>query len=240
MNSYLNHRVLSYYYYKFRDVFFNQDSVSKKIQQNGFYVFEKKFPLEKFDLFKYYNFDSFNFLQETRYLEHSDVKKIYKELLKLDLIQFIKNYLGNDLYCYGNKVLTLGSKTNFSGAWQPHHDSKGRRLKIYIWLTKLDKSTHPLYYKKLSHKKLNNWKNGKETRFPYLHEDEFTKIYGDKGTIIVFDTHGIHSHFKKSTSPRSVIDLTFEGFGKFNRLHPRNILSESEKLGLIKLDNLLV
>ena len=39
------------------------------------------------------------------------------------------------------------------------------------------------------------------------------------GDIIIFDTHGIHSHYKTSTVPRSVIELTFEPFGLIHRLN---------------------
>ena len=58
-------------------------------------------------------------------------------------------------------------------------------------------------------------------------------------SIIFFDTHGIHSHFKTTSVPRSVIELTFESFGFISRLNRRNIKDEITRLNLIDLDELL-
>ena len=51
------------------------------------------------------------------------------------------------------------------------------------------------------------------------------KIYGDKGDVIIFDTHGWHSHVKKDTAERVVLELTiipknnfFNSFEKENYL----------------------
>ena len=60
------------------------------------------------------------------------------------------------------------------------------------------------------------------------------------GDIIIFDTHGIHSHYKTSTVPRSVIELTFEPFGLINRLSSKNIEKETQRLGLKDLDQYLL
>ena len=51
----------------------------------------------------------------------------------------------------------MGNKISSDKAMQPHHDSKFRRIKIYIWLNeKILKPT--LYYRKKSHKKIKYWK----------------------------------------------------------------------------------
>ena len=133
----------------------------------------------------------------------------------MGVISIIKNYLGNKIYAYDNNIMTLGNKISKDKAMQPHHDSKFRRIKIYIWLNDKKFKTHPLYYLKKSHKKIKYWKNYDETRFPNLDQKKFDAIYGEKGNIIIFDTHGIHSHYKTTTISRSVIELTFEVFWFF-------------------------
>ena len=52
----------------------------------------------------------------------------------MGVISIIKNYLGNKIYAYDNNIMTLGNKISSDKAMQPHHDSKFRRIKIYIWL----------------------------------------------------------------------------------------------------------
>ena len=96
-----------------------------------------------------------------------------------------------------------------------------------------------MYYLKGTHKQVLNWERYDQTRFSNIDKKEFIEIYGDKGNIIFFDTHGIHSHFKETDVSRSVIELTFEPFGFFNRLNNRNIKSETERLSLIDLDELI-
>ena len=69
-----------------------------------------------------------------------------------------------------------------------HHDSKGRRIKIYIWLNKKNYDTHPLFYLKSSNKKITFWKNYNQTRYLDIDDNTMSKIYGDLGKIIIFDT----------------------------------------------------
>ena len=141
------------------------------------------------------------------------------------------------MLAYDNTILTLGTKKSRDGSWQPHHDSKGRRLKIYIWLNDINYNTHPLFYKKGSHRSIINWKNYSDTRFK--NEGDFEKIYGDLGSIIIFDTHGIHSNFKETIEARSVIELTLESKGFLRRVNKKNFKTESLRLGYIKLNELI-
>ena len=157
----------------------------------------------------------------------------------LGVISIVKNYLGNKIYCYDNSIKTLGNLQCNNSSWQPHHDSKGRRIKVYIWLNEKNLNTHPLYYVKKTHKNIMNWKKYDETRFPQINSDRFDKIFGQRGGIIIFDTHGIHSHFKESSIPRSVIELTFESCGFFNRLNKNNIDQEISRLNLIELNQFI-
>ena len=211
---------------------------NKDIFKSGYYIFNKNFPFENINLDKYSDFPNYDFVAERRKIDFVDLKKIYNVLSKIGVITIIKNYFGTKIYSYDNSVLTLGNKKSNIGSFQPHHDSKGRRIKIYIWLNDKNLNTHPLYYLKKTHKQILNWKKYEDTRFPKIDKKKFDSIYGNKGNIIFFDTHGIHSHFKETVVPRSVVELTFEPFGFFNRLNNKNIKSETERLGLIDLEEL--
>ena len=149
----------------------------------------------------------------------------------------------NDLYHIGvpfsgamdkrNYILAnslLGNKKSSEKSWQPHHDSKMNRLKIYIWISQQNYMTHPLFYSKGSHKKIKSWIKTKETRFP----DEkgiFEKIYGDIGDIIIFDTHGIHSNFKIYQVERECFIFTVNPGSIFNK-HPKKFTNTKKKVFL--------
>tara|TARA_E500000178_G_scaffold356648_1_gene436611 strand:+ start:1549 stop:2283 length:735 start_codon:yes stop_codon:yes gene_type:complete len=237
-NKYLNRRVIQQFYFNlYHNILFRKGN--KDIFNSGYHVFDKNFPFENINLDKYLNFPNNNFVSERRKIDLVDLKKIYDILSKIGAISVIKDYFGTKIYSYDNSVLTLGNKKSSDGSFQPHHDSKGRRIKIYIWLNDKNLNTHPLYYLKKTHKQILNWKKYEDTRFPNINKKKFDAIYGNKGNIIFFDTHGIHSHFKETDVPRSVIELTFEPFGLLNRLNSKNIKSETERLGLIDLDELI-
>lgn len=236
-NNYLNRRVIQQLYFNlYHKMFFRKGN--KDIFKSGYYIFNKNFPFENINLDKYSDFPNYDFVAERRKIDFVDLKKIYNVLSKIGVITIIKNYFGTKIYSYDNSVLTLGNKKSNIGSFQPHHDSKGRRIKIYIWLNDKNLNTHPLYYLKKTHKQILNWKKYEDTRFPKIDKKKFDSIYGNKGNIIFFDTHGIHSHFKETVVPRSVVELTFEPFGFFNRLNNKNIKSETERLGLIDLEEL--
>ena len=237
-NNYLNRRVIQQFYFNlYHNIFLRKGN--RDIYESGYYVFNKNFPLENIDLDKYLDFPNFDFIAERRKINFADLKKIYNVLSKIGVISVIKDYFGTKIYSYDNSVLTLGNKKSNIGSFQPHHDSKGRRIKVYIWLNDKNLNSHPLYYLKKSHKQILKWKNYEDTRFPNLDKNKFDSIYLNKGNIVFFDTHGIHSHFKETDVPRSVIELTFEPFGLLQRLNNKNIKSETERLGLISLDELI-
>ena len=226
-------------YFKIYDKIFFFNNPNSLIK-NGYLIYDKKFTFENIDFDKYLDYSNYDFVMHRRKIEFQDLKKIYKNLYEIGIASLLKNYLGNKIFAYDNSILTLGNNVSNNDSMQPHHDSKSRRIKIYIWLNNKNLNTHPLYYLKKSHKKIKIWKNSQQTRFPYLNEEIFEKIYGEKGEIILFDTHGIHSHFKTTTVPRSVIELTFEPFGFFNRLNKKNIKGEIKRLNLIDLDQLIL
>ena len=177
---------------------------------------------------KYTNYKNYDFVFDRKKINKKDLKIIFEKLDNLNIFEILKTYLENNIYSYDNTILTLGNKTSKEGAWQPHHDSKGNRIKIYIWLNKLSTETHPLFYLRGSHKKIRIWSKYKQTRFSNISEVEMDKIYGDIGDIIIFDTHGIHSNFKKTIQPRSVIELTFGSFGFFSRFNDKTIKGKKE------------
>ena len=219
-----NRIISSQLYFKFKHylqkIFFKKNNFFNKIYNDGFGIYDKKISYETvIKLNKYINVENFEFVNKRFQICEKDLKLIYKELNNLGVLNFLKTYLGEKIYCYDNSILILGTKKSAEGSWQPHHDSKGRRIKIYIWLNKKNILTHPLYYLNGSHKNLLFWKDYEHTRFPKFQEKQFVKIFGDIGEIIVFDTHGIHSFFKSSVVPRCVVELTFEACGFFNRLN---------------------
>ena len=102
-----------------------------------------------------------------------------------------------------------GTPESNENTWVPHHDTKGNRLKFYFWIYS-DQNSHPLFYKKGSHKIFKKWSNSEETFYKELDTSELESIIGKPGDLTIFDTHGIHSGPKKNTSPRSIVNLTFD------------------------------
>jgi len=232
-----NRRIISQYYYNFLDYIYFKSPETQKLIKKGFYIFEDLFPVEILDLKKYIDYKNFDFAADRKRISLTDLKTIYYKLNSLGVFKVVKEYLGKDLLTYDNTILTLGTKKSKDGSWQPHHDSKGRRLKIYIWLSNKNLNTHPLFYKKGSHRNIINWKKYEDTRFKY--EEDFEKIYGNLGNIVMFDTHGIHSSHKENIVPRSVIELTIESKGFLKRINNTNLKDETIKLGCIELDKLI-
>ena len=234
----INRRLFHFCYFIIYHKFFCK-RYPEDLFDNGYTELKEKFHLKDIDLDKYLNYENFNFVSNGKKINLIDLKKIYSVMNNIGVISIIKNYLGNKIYCYDNSNKTLGNQKSTDSSWQPHHDIKGRRLKIYIWLNEKNMNTHPLYYLRKTHKDIISWQKYEDTRFPNIELNKFDKIYGEKGSIIIFDTHGIHSHFKTTTVLRSVIELTFEPYGIFHRLNKKNINKEIARLDLIKLSQLL-
>ncbi len=147
--------------------------------------------------------------------------KIFNYLKGQGIINITKKYLGKNLYNYQNVYNFLDNKESNKRAWQTHHDSKLNRLKVYIWISKNSKETHPIYYLKGSHMEVKTWLNYGETRFP-KNSRKLDEIWGNPGDIIIFDTHGIHSNFKFRVEPRKTIVLTFDPIGIFSGINPHS------------------
>lgn len=244
IKNYFNRVNFSQVYYKIRDLSIpKKDKKLLELSKNGFCILDKRMPTDLITYFKnrYVTYPDLNFVNSRKKISLTDLKKIYKYLNLTDALTIVSKYLGNNIYCYDNSVLTLGKITSKKGSWQPHHDSKGRRLKIYIWLDKEDLNTHPLFYLKASNKKIIFWNNYEQTRYHDINTSDMIQIFGDLGKIIIFDTHGVHSNFKTSSVSRSVIELTFESSGYANRINDKfkSGLIEIKRLEAEKINNLL-
>jgi hypothetical protein len=223
---------------KIKSISNNIDKENLKVLQNdGVIVFKKKFNLDLIDYKKYIDQNNFDFVSKTLPLSSADLHKLCNNLDK-EIINLIKNYLGQDLYCYEGMIKTLGNLKSTEESWQPHHDGRSRKLRIFIWLDKINYNTHPLYYLKKSHKAFKIWKTYEHTRRRDLNK-KLDKIYGDLGDILIFDTHGYHSDFKDTTEPRSVINLTIEAYGSFIRVNRNNFNSEVIRLDMKNLNQIL-
>jgi hypothetical protein len=172
--------------------FLNPDLLSKTKLQ--FEVIKKKYPNNHFWSEK---------------IDNDLEDEIFKTLSNRNLLQLIKDYLGNKVLFYENLFIYTGTPESNENTWVPHHDTKGNRLKFYFWIDS-DQKSHPLFYKKGSHKIFKKWSNSEETFYRELDNSEFVSIIGKPGDLTIFDTHGIHSGPKKNTSPRSIVNLTFD------------------------------
>ena len=158
-----------------------------------------------------------------------DEKNIFFDYLKnRKVFDICKDYLGKIQIINGcvNHQTNLDCETS---SMQPHNDTRGNDLKIYICLSDFNDSAHPLYYLRGSHNDLKFYILEKHHRRKYISKEKMDKIYGKKGDIIIFDTHGWHSHIKKNTTERTVLDIT---------LIPNNYFFKSENANEQNLVNL--
>tara|TARA_B100001057_G_scaffold497690_1_gene602514 strand:- start:1309 stop:1857 length:549 start_codon:yes stop_codon:yes gene_type:complete len=163
--KFLNRRVIQQYYYNFYHKIFSKKN-TKNLFDTGYAIYNKKFPFTNINFDKYLDYKEYDFLFDRKKIEMVDLKKIYSILFDMGVISVIKNYLGNKVYTYDNSIFTLGNKVCHNDSMQPHHDSKGKRIKIYIWLNNKDLKTHPLFYLKKTHRQIKDWQKYEETRFP--------------------------------------------------------------------------
>ena len=193
------------------------DILFRKLYNDGF-IHIKNFI--SFDLLKKINLE-YKVLKKKFEGNHFWTEKISKDLedelfellYKKDLLRLIKSYLGKKVLFYENLYIYTGSPESEENTWVPHHDTKGNRLKLYFWINS-DKNSHPLFYKKGSHQIFKKWSNANETFYRNLDNSELQSVIGDPGDLTIFDTHGIHSGKKKVTTPRLIVNLTFDPVSK--------------------------
>tara|TARA_Y200000002_G_C22614263_1_gene635247 strand:- start:58 stop:915 length:858 start_codon:yes stop_codon:yes gene_type:complete len=137
----------------------------------------------------------------------------YQHLPQIKMINnLVSNYLGKPklVAIYENEIMGLGKYKSSSGAMQPHHDNKFNRIKVYLCLSRISDLRHPLFYLKGSHLKFKLPLNYSSTRYPLIPKDNMEKIKMDLGDIVIFDTHGIHSHMKDFGLPRAVYNYSID------------------------------
>ena len=194
----------------------------KDLINDGYLHFHSKIPLDFLEYLekKYHKFDNKDVnVVQTNDLDKQDLNQIFEYLKDKNIMGIINSYLGKSLYTYQNQYHYLDNKKSNTSSWQPHHDSKYNRLKVYIWISKNTKESHPIYYLKGDQMRIKTWINYEETRFPD-NSKKLDEIWGKPGDVILFDTHGIHSNFKYRIEPRKVIVLTFDPIGIFSRINP--------------------
>ncbi|MDC3038838.1 hypothetical protein OA094_01285 [Candidatus Pelagibacter sp.] len=203
-------------------IFLKDKDDLKNLIDNGYLHFKNKIPLDFLEYLekKYHKFEEKDVnVVQTCDLDEKDLNKIFEYLENKNVMSLIKSYLGKSLYTYQNQYHYLDSKKSNTSSWQPHHDSKYNRLKVYIWISKNSKDSHPIYYLRGDQMRIKTWLDYKETRYPD-NSKKLDEIWGKPGDIIIFDTHGVHSNFKYKIEPRKVIVLTFDPIGIFSRINP--------------------
>ena len=234
LRKYLNFRTIRQILFIIKIFFlqFHRNDISK-LSKNGFIsisnILEEKYSKSLLIKYKKKLNHSWNFVSKYELLDKNDLKKILNLLKEKNIINLIKLYLGQNIICYDNSVLYLGKKISKKNSWQPHHDSKENRIKIYVWLSKNDEDNQPIFYQIGSHKKLKFWNNYNETRLKkYSKNNSLGKIIGNQGGISIFDTHGLHSGYKLSKIPRVSIVLTFESVGILKRINSKSNFGKKE------------
>ena len=215
----------------------DNDNVNK-LHENGYIHLRNFISKDVINcLKKYEEPEDDNFVFKRQDIKFNDLSTIFNEFREKKILNLVEKYLGSNIYCYDNTILKLGTIKSKDRAWQPHHDSKGQRVKTYIWLSKYSEYTHPFYYMKKTNNDFMYFKKKNSNLFPEFYEREMDKIFGDIGDLIIFDTNGIHSNFKTTTVPRTVADITFENFGIFSRINDKseNGKKEIKRLSAINL-----
>ena len=234
IRKYLNLRTIRQILFVLKIYFLqhNKKNISS-LSKNGFVsinnIFSIKYSEELLKKYRDKLKNGWNFVSKYELLDKNDLKNILILLKKKEIIDLIKTYLGENIICYDNAVLFLGKKVSKKDSWQPHHDSKENRIKIYIWLSKNNKNNQPILYQIGSHKKIKFWNNYKDTRFDtYSKKKQLKKIVGKQGGISIFDTHGLHSGYKLTKIPRVSIVLTFESVGVLKRINSNTNFGKKE------------
>ena len=128
------------------------------------------------------------------------------KLKNINVMSMALDYLsvgvGQGYYQYEECFHARGCPAGSEPQLQPHHDTKLNRIKIYLWLTPIDYQPHPLYYMVGDHRRIKTWFDYSGTRFPDVKKNQMIELLPQVGDLLMFDTHGIHSHIKTVTGPR--------------------------------------
>jgi hypothetical protein len=135
-------------------------------------------------------------------------------------------------YYYGKEILLANTggyrippiEPRDFGSFQWHHDEKGKVIKAMILLTDVGPSDQRMDYIVGTNKRLNPWVIYQDSRFTNEQANKMGKIapcIGSAGTVILFDTNGIHRGNRNNSKVR---DVWVHNYTSGNALYPSNPL----------------
>ena len=104
------------------------------LAKNGYVIIKNAFPAEVVNNIaakKKHEINK-NSVASSSPLTQNETEKIYSILKQKGIFDLCIKYLGRKIFTYENSYNYLGDIQSKEGSWQPHHDSKNNRLKIYI------------------------------------------------------------------------------------------------------------
>ena len=142
------------------------------------------------------------------------------------LVQALRWYLGGAVRYDGHVVLKLdqglSSKNYISSLW--HHDSCGRRIKLFIFLHDVHSHSRPTLIAERSHNTWYHMHGGPPratsrftSKFVTSHYD-VAMMTGPRGGGFIFDTNALHRGETLGNTTRTVIVLEFHVHGKIDHL----------------------
>lgn len=175
----------------------------------------------------------------------SDSAALSQAALNPFLIGLAKYYWGKPIFLAEAAGYRLEpTTTDDYGSFQWHHDAKRKQVKIMILLSDVSDSGQRMDYLPGTHK---NWHTGlnayEDSRFtPETLEKygEPIRCSGPAGTVIVFDTNGLHRGNRNLQDRRDVYIFTYSGGRRLSPpspIHPSllNDLSSENRL-ITRLD----
>ena len=180
---------------------------TRALKKNGYLHLKEIIPREEIDnYFRLYekdiikkSIDSNSYLIEIK-IQFDEKHILFNYLKKNKIFEICKDYLGKIQILNITSINHQTDKDCEISSMQPHHDTRGNDLKIYVCLSDFGNNAHPLYYLRGSNNDLKFFILEKHHRRKDIQKEQMDKIYGKKGDVIIFDTHGWHSHTKKNTT----------------------------------------
>ena len=117
------------------------------------------------------------------------------------------------------------------GSFQWHHDGRGRQIKAQILLTDLEPDGQCMTYVKGSHKSYYTHGRGKHQGSRFERDitngpnpsEGVVNVAGPAGTVILFDTNGLHSGNRNNSATRDTLTIYYSTGGNFKPLHYRRV-----------------
>ena len=124
------------------------------------------------------------------------------------------NYFSRQAYLATVAMYRIEPTKQFRGSsYQWHHDSKGKQVKAMLLLTEVGEEDQRMTYLKGSHKAYRFGTTYEDTRFEtdeklqsqIGNKENLIECTGPAGTVIVFDTNGLHSGNRNEAKTRDVL-----------------------------------